>query len=265
MIIDFHTHAYDKQDYVSRLAETAHNLGIHKLCIGGGDARYGFINNTKLIEQADAYPELLIPFGFFRPELDSVDDVESMNRLGFRGLKIGFFSRDCDQNKFTYAMTAAAELSLPVLMHTRIFPLSRSDRFLNLDSERARPIYLDSLARALPDLKIVGTGLGSPWFEEAAALLSIHHNIYFDLSGVKLSERGPHFFKMLLGTESDNKWDQGESDSSWRHIVFGTAVSAKDMPFVEREYQRLFRALALPDSVEECVMGGNSSRLLRLM
>ena len=262
MIVDFHTHVYDRPDYVSMLAETAHNLGFSKLCIGGGEPRYGLAANETVLAESESYPELFIPFAFLRPGRDGPAEVEGFFRDGFQGLKIGAPSAPCDSPELLPLFQSAEALDMPVLFHTRIPPATSLDRGINIKSDFARPIHLDGLARQLPGLKIIGTGLGSPWFEEAAALLGVHNNVFFDLSGVQLMDRGAQFFKLILGAESDSKWEEPSQRSRWTQIVFGTASENKDIPFVERDYQRLFRALALPDGLVDHVMGNNAVRLL---
>ncbi len=258
LIVDLHTHLYEKPDYAAMLAETAHNLGFKKLCIGGGEPRYGLASNETVIEVAGAYPDLFVPFAFIRPGEVGPADVESLHRDGFIGIKAGAPSVPFDSDEFMPALRAAEVLSLPVMFHTGIFPVTDLDRAEKFRPDLARPIHLDVIARELPRLNIIGTGLGAPWFEEAAALLEVHENIFFDLSKLHLRERGAHFFKCLLGVESDSKWGDSRQSSRWEQIVFGTASENRDIPFVERDYQRLFRALALPEKIISGVMGENA-------
>ena len=44
----------------------------------------------------------------------------------------------------------------------------KNERSQNASSARMRPIYLNTIARAFPDLKIIGAHLGNPWYQEAA-------------------------------------------------------------------------------------------------
>lgn len=50
--------------------------------------------------------------------------------------------------------------------------------------EYARPSLLDEVAREFPDLKIVVSGLGYPWMDEAIALIGKHPNAYADLASL---------------------------------------------------------------------------------
>jgi len=68
-----------------------------------------------------------------------------------------------------------AELGVPVAIqvgHTG--PL--------LPSECGRPIYLDEVALAFPDLTLIGCHLGQPWHEEMMTLAWKHPNVYVETS-----------------------------------------------------------------------------------
>ncbi|MBI2890569.1 MAG: amidohydrolase [Nitrospirae bacterium] len=51
-----------------------------------------------------------------------------------------------------------------------------------LPSEVGRPIYLDEVALAFPDLTILGCHLGQPWHEEMMILAWKHPNVYVETS-----------------------------------------------------------------------------------
>lgn len=51
-----------------------------------------------------------------------------------------------------------------------------------LPSECGRPIYLDEVALAFPDLTILGCHLGQPWHEEMMTLAWKHPNLYVETS-----------------------------------------------------------------------------------
>ena len=51
-----------------------------------------------------------------------------------------------------------------------------------LPSECGRPIYLDEVALAFPELTIIGCHLGQPWHEEMTTLAWKHPNVYVETS-----------------------------------------------------------------------------------
>ncbi len=262
MLCDFHALLYDEPDYAEALAETAQNLGFDRLCIGGGEGRYGMAPNEEVLRCAESYPKLFVPFAHVRPGVDGPAEVEELSRLGFRGLRVSGPPAPYDAVEFFPLYQAARALGMPVLFHTGFLPPTPLDAAADVRCERMRPVHLDTLARQLPGLKIVGSGLGAPWYEEACETLRSHENILFDLSGNTLRHKGAAFFRILLGAEPGSVLGQPEDRGIWSKIVFGTAVHHEQIASVERDYQRLFRAVALPEDVVGSIMGGNAVDLL---
>ena len=262
MLVDFHAHIYDEPDYARMLAETAQNLGFDKLCIGGGEARYGMSSNGEALRCAESYPDLFVPFAHVRLGLDGPHEVAQFGRMGFRGLRVSAPPAPYDAPQFFAVYEAACALGMPVLCHTGFLPATKLDRALDVRSEHTRPVYVDTLARQFPELKIVGCGLGGPWYEEASETLRRQENVYFDLSGRSLRHKGVPFFRSLLGSESGSVLGNPEGRAVWSKMVFGTGVRHEEIASVERDYQRLFRVLALPEEIVADIMGGNAARLI---
>ena len=125
-----------------------------------------------------------------------------------------------------------------------------------------RTVYLDTLARRFPDLTIVGTGLGSPWCEEAAETLRRHANVCFDLSGALLRRKGADFIGSLLRPAQAPLWEDTQNGGLWARVLFGSGTRHEEIASVERDYQRIFRSLALGGDEVAAVMGATAARLL---
>jgi predicted TIM-barrel fold metal-dependent hydrolase len=264
MLWDFHTHLYDDAEYADVLAETAQNLGFDKLCIAGGEARYGMAPNEDVLEHARTYPDLFVPFAFVQLGKTGAADVEHLWSLGFRGLRVYGPPASYDSAEFYPVYEAAQTLGMPILFHTGFLPATAMDRALDVRVDRMRPVHLDAIARKFPSLKIVGSGLGAPWFEEACEVMRRHKNVYFDLSGDALRRKGADFYRSLLGSETASVLDDQCRGEAWTRVLFGTAVRYDEIAAVERDHQRLFRALALKQEVVENILSGNAARLLGL-
>ena len=90
-----------------------------------------------------------------------------------------------------------AELGVPVAIqvgHTG--PL--------LPSECGRPIYLDEVALAFPELKILGCHLGQPWHDEMMILAWKHPNIYVETSA-RTPKRWPASFVEFTKGQGQDK------------------------------------------------------------
>jgi hypothetical protein len=264
LICDFHAPIYNEPDYASMLAETAQNLGFDKLCIRAGRRRYGLAPNAHVLKYADAYPDLFVPFGHLSPGTDGAQEVERLAGRSFAGICLDAPPAAYDEPQFFPVYEAAACLGVPLFFHTGYLPPSRLDRALGLRSSHMRPTALDTIARQFPRLTVVGSGLGGPWFEEAAETLRWEENAFFDLSGSAIRNRGAAFFRSLLGPRPGPVPGEDDGGGAWSRVVFGTGAHYNQLASVERDYQRLLRALALPDEVVGDIMGGNAARILGL-
>ena len=264
MLVDFHAHLYEDPGYGDALAETGRNLGLDWLCIGGGAERYGLASNDEVLEQASRYPELFLPFAALKLGQDSAADVEEMARSGFRGFRVCAPPQPYDDERFSPVYEAAEALQTPILFHTGFLPPSPLDKALGVRCERMRPVYLDSVARSFPRLKVVGTSLGGPWCEEACEAMRLHAGVFFDLSSDTLRKRDCEFLRRLLRSGKTSVLGTHSDERACNRIIFGSAVRHEELPSMERDYQRFFRALAFSEAMINRVMGETAQELLSL-
>ena len=264
MQIDFHADLYQEPGYGEALAQTARKLGFDVLCIGGGVPQYGLATNDDVLREAEVYPDLFMPFARLSLGVEGAARVEELHRCGFQGLRLMAPPAPYDEQRFFPVYEAAQALQMPVMFHTGYVPVTPLDRALDVRCERMRPIHLDTIARCFPRLNIVGLSLGYPWCEEACETLRHHANVFFDLSGHLLRKKGPAYFQNLFWWEKNVPLTDSHTQNPWQRVLFGSAVKHEEIASVERDYQRLFRSLALGQSVIDAVMGGTAQRLLGL-
>lgn len=72
-----------------------------------------------------------------------------------------------------------------------------------LPSEAGRPIYLDEVALAFPELRIIGAHLGQPWHEEMMILAWKHPNVYIDTSARPAARWPESFVEFARGWGQD--------------------------------------------------------------
>lgn len=262
MLIDFHAHLLDESGYGDALAETARSLGFDRMCIAGGRPQYGLAGNETALDLAETYPELFVPFALLDLERESADRVEEMQQAGFCGLRLCVPPEPYDSPRFAPVYEAAQALKMPVLFHTGFLPVTPLDRALDVRCERMRPVYLDTVARHFPRLKIVGRALGYPWCEEALEALKHHRNVFFDISGDLLQKKNLSFFRSMLKAEANAPPAAPAAENCLSRLVFGSATKHEDIAPVERDHQRLFRALALDQDTIDAIMGETARKLL---
>jgi len=264
VLIDFNAPIYDESGYGEALAETAKNLGLTHLCISGGEARYGRAANSQVRHISRQYPELFIPFARMDLDRDGPETVERFARAGFQGLCTWAPRRPYDDESYFPSYEAAQALRLPVQFHTGFLPHTPLDRARGVRCENMRPVYLDTIARCFPELTIVGVGLGGPWLREALEAMRNHQRVFFDLSGDVLNWIESDPLAALLGANRSGVWEKAPSKGLWNQIIFGSGVRHEEIASVERDYQRMFRSLAVDRQQINDVLGATAARLLNV-
>lgn len=140
---------------------------------------------------------------------DCLDELERAVEMGFVGVSV------CPSDQGFHPTHSAAmrlwerceAISLPVLV-ARPGPLGPG-AVLDFD----RPLAWDEVARTHPKLSIVLSGIGSPWIDEALAVIGKHTHVHADLAG--LVERPWQLFNSLLSANALNVIDRLFFASGW--------------------------------------------------
>lgn len=144
------------------------------------------VSNDEVAGYVQQYPDRFVGAGtvnVMRKPMDVVREVERLvNDLGMRCIRLepymygdGTTGLPPTDKHYWPVFIKCAELGVPVAIqvgHTG--PL--------LPSECGRPIYLDEVALAFPDLTLIGCHLGQPWHEEMMILAWKHPNVYVETS-----------------------------------------------------------------------------------
>jgi len=264
MRIDGHVHHDTDEGYVDRLVEEERRLGFDKVCLNGA-LWLDFKDGNKLVAQAMAkYPEVIIGFGFLPLGEAGPDEVRALHGQGFKGLKMIRPPARYDDKSFYPVYEMAEELGLICLFHLGIVARTALDKQYDVNNDRHRPIYLDTIARAFPILRIIGAHLGNPWYEEAAMACRWNPNLYFDLSGSSLKAKPPQFFGQLLWWTETSQYRDPEGRHAWAKIVFGSDVGIELIEDVMNDFQRTMDAIALRPDLQAQVFGGTMAKLLGL-
>ena len=257
MIIDVHHHLGTKPKDWDELAEHCRRLGIDKVCAFGPDTR-----NT--VNAVADHPDLIIGFGYFNLGQDPPSKIARFADLGFKGVKFIRPRRNYDDRAFYSVYARMQGLGLVALFHLGIVARGKNDRELDVNNNRHRPIYMDTIARAFPDLAIVGAHLGNPWYEEATMSARWNPNLYFDLSGSTLKKKSARFLGELLWWTPTTRYHGPDGRHAWEKIVFGSDVPPAEIEDVLSDYRHVMARLDLPADIRHQVLGGTMARLLGL-
>ncbi len=222
----------------------------------------------RLRDAARKHPQTIAPY--LQIDLDDADVLAQIDRAhaaGFRGLKIHSPLKNYDDPSYFPAFARAEQHRLVALLHTGISfrPADKVPR-LKGSVARMRPMYLDTLARAFPELSLVGAHLGNPFYEEAAEVARWNPNVWFDMTGSTLLKRSDELasFRKVLwwGTTSGAAHMPQSTPHAFEKIVFGTDNDPLEV--VIGRYNRLLDACQVPEDVRRKVFAGTMLRLLGL-
>jgi len=193
-ILDFHLHYNGNVDDAERFADLWRAGGVEKAVVFGLNRDDG--SHTSVAETAalaERLPEFYIPFAYLNPGYeDCLAGLKGAAERGFKGVKFIYSAKPYDDDEYFPIYEAAAKAKMVCLFHVGIVVGSVGKGGQHgidfqgkwrISSNFMRPMHLDRIARAFPDMPIVGAHLGSEsWYEEATSMLPWHGNVYFDQS-----------------------------------------------------------------------------------
>jgi predicted TIM-barrel fold metal-dependent hydrolase len=210
------------------------------------------VPNELVAEACRQHPDSFIGFGSVDPHKGegAVAELDRFEELGLKGVKLHptLQAFAPNEERFWPLYERCEELGLIILFHTGTSGIGAGQpggQGLRLDY--ARPILLDPVAAAFPDLKILAAHFGYPWHLELLAMALHKTNIHIDISGW-----APRYIPMEVMREMKGRLQD--------QFVFGS-----DYPFIQpaRCLEEL-SSLEIPEQVLQKLLVGNGKRLLGL-
>ncbi|MEE4311655.1 MAG: amidohydrolase family protein [candidate division KSB1 bacterium] len=224
-----------------------------------------------MVDAMKSYPDIFIGYG--RVNLDNpnaIREIEKFKKAGFVGMKFHSPQKNYDDPSYFQIYRLCEEYRLYMIFHTGISGRNITDEPRWTSSSRMRPMYLDTLCRLFPRVKIQGAHLGNPWYEEAAEAARWNPNLFFDVTGSTLLK----FIKLgHLKRMSDILWwssEEGEKNphtlkdgpGAWEHIVFGTDEKPQGLPANIERFTRMLDENNVPQSIRNRMWGETMARNL---
>jgi predicted TIM-barrel fold metal-dependent hydrolase len=210
------------------------------------------VPNELVAQACDDHPKAFLGFGSVDPlkGKSAVDELERIEQLGLKGVKLHpslqAFAPDDERHWPLYEK--CEEIGLVLLFHTGTSGIGAGQpggQGIRLDY--ARPIRLDAVAAAFPDLQIIAAHFGFPWHLELLAMALHKTNIYIDISGWAPRYIPTEVMRDMKGRLQDQ-------------FLFGS-----DYPFIQpKRCLEELSGLGLPPEVLEKVLLENGKRLLLL-
>lgn len=258
-----------RQKAVEALVAQCEALDIIRLCLFGG---WGRVNDW-VLEAARRFPDLIVPIAFLDLDCSLSVDIRRLKDIGFQGVKIIFPRRNYDDPVYMPLYAQLCDLGMPILFHTGYLggkddyldrlhdPKTPSPAAISMDealskigtsSARMRPSFLDTIAMAFPELRIVGAHLGYGEYETACAVARWRRNVYFDLSGGEVVRR--HLREKRL-IPTDVRPDK---------LVFGSDCACSKMRDEVESWQTQLKAAGLDDVQIDKIMYSNAAWLFNM-
>ena len=274
-IINIHTHLHLKDDLPARVENWRKWNLVKVVCLSTHDRwrAQGYAVNGDYPELMGQFPDIIVEFAAPNLVAGVVDEPEALDRLkdqGFQGLKFEDNSYPYNHEVYWPLYERAEQLQLPILFHTgHLAPLRTEelnhDARDGIDAENMRPYLLDKVARAFPELKMVGAHLGLPHANEALQMISAYRNVYYDFSGG--SGQKPHLRTVVAamlppaGLETDWSDPQENLALAWfEKLCFATDNPEPDVWIPGSEY--VMDHLRIPEPLRRKFYHDNAAGVL---
>jgi len=254
-IIDAHQHYYSKTHTLEDLIKRSKDVGIYKVCLSACGEQFNQPGNDAVKQTFNLYPDIIVGFGYVRLGIDPPSLVDHLHDEGFKGLKVINPKKNYSDKEYYLVYEKAARYKMPILFHTGIMGRGSGNGDFDTACERMRPIFLDGIARAFPNLNIIGAHLGVPWYNEACMVARANPNVYFDLSGAIniLHEMEMCFFDTLT------YWNIAKEK-----FIFGVDDHYEGIQGAVNKFNILMDKLSFSQELREKIFHGNMERILEL-
>jgi len=256
-VIDSHQHYVDRPDYFERLAATYRPRNAMACVLTP-------ITALDALKRAVAtYADVVIPYG--RINVDDTAAPAQINRFadaGCKGIKMHSPQRNWDDPQYFHLYRQLLDRKLVALFHTGIASHTEGPQYTSM--ARMRPGYLDTIARAFPDLYIQGAHLGNPWYEEAAEATRWSPRLYFDVTGSTLLKKAKNLavFKDYLWWEGPTAHSSPNAVYAFEKLVFGTDEPEDQLDNMLGRYEAMLEACAVPEVSRRKIYGETMARIL---
>jgi len=220
-------------------------------------------------ELAQNLPDFCVPVPQVRMEESTPEEIEGLLSRGARGIKFIAPMHPYGDNAYFPLYEAVRDHGRAAVFHTgflvhRFFDpgylLGREDY---IDITHMRPATLDRIARAFPDLKMLMSHFGNPWWEEAWKIVTSNQNIYADLCGGTALRKSMAMWRELFAPNGELHTD---SVSKLCFATDGSPFTLDDDAFPEivAFHDRLYDELQLPDELRQKIDHGNAEMLFEI-
>jgi hypothetical protein len=257
-IIDSHLHYRDQPDFFDTVVRTYRPRNAMACVLTP------FRHFEAVKKAAAAYPDVVIPYGDLSvDDPDVLAQIDALATGGAKGVKMHRPRHDWDAFGYFPIYQRLQDRNLVALFHTGIVA-GTSDEPEPSSMARMRPSFLHTIARSFPRLRIQGSHLGNPWYEEAAEAARWEKNLFFDVTGSSLikKEKNLAVFREYLWWEGPTAHSPPDAVYAFEKLVFGTDEPPAELDNMLRRYEAMLDACAVPEGSRRKIYGETMARIL---
>jgi predicted TIM-barrel fold metal-dependent hydrolase len=258
-VIDAHQHWRSAPDYIPTLVKTYRPRNAMACVLTRIESL------DQMIAAAKQYPDVIIPYGHLDVDHPSARaHIETFAKAGVKGIKMHTPKHNWDDFGYFPLYARMQELGLVALFHTGIVSGNGSGEPEPSSMARMRPSFLHTIARSFPTLKIHGSHLGNPWYDEAAEAARWSPNLYFDVTGSTLQKKQHNLtiFREFLWWDGPAEHSPSSAVYAFEKLVFGTDESPEALDSVLAKYEAMLDANKVPEVSRKKIYGETMARLL---
>lgn len=216
----------------------------------------------------DLFGDFAIPAPHVVLDKDTPEDVDALFRRGAKAVKFISPARSYGDDAYHPIYDAVSANNGLAVFHTGYLvagpfePGGIVGRDFIVDICDMRPAAIDRVARAFPDLKILMSHFGNPWWEEAWKMISAHPNVYADFSGGTAYRRDMEMWRQTFAP--NGKINEHEVSK----LLFASDVgyfrdpAKTDFQKYIDFYEQFFDAVGASREIRDKVNYGNALELL---
>ena len=258
-VIDAHQHWRSAPDYIPTLVKTYRARNAMACVLTRIESL------DQMLAAAREHPDVIIPYGHI--DVDHPDvraHIERFAKAGVKGIKMHTPKNNWDDFGYFPLYARMQELGIVALFHTGIVSGNGSGEPEQSSMARMRPSFLHTIARSFPKLKIHGSHLGNPWYDEAAEAARWSPNLYFDVTGSTLQKKQHNLtiFREFLWWDGPAEHSPSSAVYAFEKLVFGTDEAPDALDSVLAKYEAMLEANKVPEASRKKIYGETMARLL---
>ncbi len=254
MLIDMHhhlncTHYPSREAYLDDMVRVASERGIDRFCLMGMGRRFNNFTNDDVEWAFAEQPSLVIGTWYFNLDEMKPGRIAEARDRGFRAVKFIAPRKNYDDESYFPAYDEAARQGMVIMFHTGIIRPTPGEEKTRTSTARMQPIFLDTIARAYPEIPVIVAHFGYPFHMQASAIMRVNDNVYCGLSGGAL-KNSPAIFSQ-----------PDVLPVNYEKFVFGTDALVRDFHIVQERVQTFMDDMELDDETRSAIWGDNLATL----